>query len=369
MTQLGNDLPPKITISLCMIVKNEEATIERCLSSVAEAADEIVIVDTGSTDKTKEIAGKFTNKIYDFVWIDDFAAARNFAFSNATKDYILWLDADDVLLANDLQKLLLLKQGCETSVDSYTMNYNLSCDESGNVVSSLRRNRLVKRSRNFKWIGAVHEYLEVGGNIVNSDISVTHKKERNDTYDRNLIIYENRIAKGEDFSPRDLFYYANELNDHNMREKAAEYYQKFLNTGCGWVEDNISACGKLADCYDSLGDVQNKMKYTYLSFNYDIPRAEFCCRLGYHFLGLKRYTQAIFWYKLATDLQKPKDNLALLNNACWTWLPHLQLCVCYSNIGEVDLAIKHNKIAESYVPNNPCVIHNNNYFAQLLSSN
>jgi glycosyltransferase involved in cell wall biosynthesis len=350
-----------------MIVKNEAATIERCLQSVANATDEIIIVDTGSTDNTKTIVQRFTDKIYDFPWIDDFAAARNFAFSHATQDYILWLDADDVLLETDLQELLLLKQSSDHTVDSFTMAYNLSFDASGNVVTSLRRNRLVKRSRNFQWFGAVHEYLEVSGKIVTSNVNITHKKERQDTYNRNLRIYETRLAKGEIFSPRDLYYYANELNEHNMCDKAAEYYQKVLATDKGWVEEKIIACGKLSDYFSSLGDDQNKLKYIFYSFNYAIPRAEFCCRLGYHFLNLRQYSCAIFWYELATELPKPTESLATLNHACWTWLPHLQLCVCYSNIGEITLAIKHNRIAESYIPNHPSILHNNSYFAQLSS--
>ena len=70
-----------IEISLCMIVKNEEKILTRCLDSVADLVDEIVIVDTGSTDATKKIAANYTDKIYDFTWVDDFSAARNFAFS------------------------------------------------------------------------------------------------------------------------------------------------------------------------------------------------------------------------------------------------------------------------------------------------
>jgi Glycosyltransferases involved in cell wall biogenesis len=75
-----------VTISLCMIVKNEEAVLRRCLDSVKETVDEIIIVDTGSVDKTKEIAAEYTPKVYDFVWIDDFSAARNEAFSKATME-------------------------------------------------------------------------------------------------------------------------------------------------------------------------------------------------------------------------------------------------------------------------------------------
>ena len=83
------------SVSLCMIVKNEEAVIGRCLESVQGMVDEIIIVDTGSEDRTKEIVERYTDKIYDFSWRDDFAAARNYSFSLASGDFILWLDADD----------------------------------------------------------------------------------------------------------------------------------------------------------------------------------------------------------------------------------------------------------------------------------
>ena len=85
------------TVSLCMIVKNEEAVLARCLDSLNGLMDEIIIVDTGSTDSTKDIAGLYTDKVYDYEWTDDFAAARNFSFSLATMDYIYAPDADEVL--------------------------------------------------------------------------------------------------------------------------------------------------------------------------------------------------------------------------------------------------------------------------------
>jgi glycosyltransferase involved in cell wall biosynthesis len=97
------------TISLCLIVKNEEQTLEHCLSSVQDIPDEIIIVDTGSTDRTREISAKWTPHVVDFEWIDDFAAARNASFAYATQEYILWLDADDILAPEDRTKLLQLK--------------------------------------------------------------------------------------------------------------------------------------------------------------------------------------------------------------------------------------------------------------------
>ena len=95
------------SISLCMIVRNEEKVLGRCLTCVRGFADEIIIVDTGSMGRTKEIAFSFTDKVYDFKWKDDFAAARNFAFSRGTGDYLFWLDADDVVTEKEREKLMI----------------------------------------------------------------------------------------------------------------------------------------------------------------------------------------------------------------------------------------------------------------------
>ena len=93
-----------------MIVRDEEAVLERCLESVRDAVDEIIIVDTGSTDGTKDIGRKYTGKIYDLPWQDDFAAARNFAFFKGTMDYLMWLDADDVLPGRSLEEFRKMKE-------------------------------------------------------------------------------------------------------------------------------------------------------------------------------------------------------------------------------------------------------------------
>ena len=97
-----------------MIVRNEEDVLARCLDSVSSLVDEIIIVDTGSQDKTREIAARYTDHVYDFTWIDDFAAARNFSFSKATMDYQMWLDADDVMEEEDREKFLQMKNTLNT---------------------------------------------------------------------------------------------------------------------------------------------------------------------------------------------------------------------------------------------------------------
>ncbi|WP_207658049.1 tetratricopeptide repeat-containing glycosyltransferase family 2 protein [Ruminiclostridium sufflavum] len=348
-----------------MIVKNEEEVIERCLSSVSDLVDEIIILDTGSADKTKAIISKFTDNIYDFQWIDDFAAARNSAFDKATMDYILWLDADDVMDDINRNRFSALKESLETDVDSVTMEYQLSFDEYGNVIFSLRRNRLVKRANKFRWIGPVHEYLEVGGKIYNSDVSIAHKSLHHDS-DRNLRIYEKRLSKGEKFSPRDMYYFANELMDHKKYKRATQYYKQFLGTGKGWVEDNISSCSKLADCYHYLGDYDNELDAVLKSFRYGGARAEFSCRLGYHFLQDKDLSSAIFWYKLATMLKPTREQAGFQNQSFYTWLPYLQLCLCYSQLGEYKMAYLHNEVALQYRPNDQRMLQNQKFLEEIL---
>ena len=98
---------PKPTISLCMIAKNEDADLANCLDSVKDIANEIIIVDTGSTDKTKAIAKKFNAKIFDFKWVDDFSAARNESLKHAAKEWILILDADVIVPEKAKQEILL----------------------------------------------------------------------------------------------------------------------------------------------------------------------------------------------------------------------------------------------------------------------
>ena len=135
-----------IEISLCMIVRNEENVLGRCLQCAQSFADEIIVVDTGSTDGTKTIAENFTKKVFDFPWTDDFAAARNYSFSKATRDYIMWLDADDVVRPEDQEKILQLKKDLDPSVDVVMMKYLAGFDELGNPTFVYDRERLLRRA-------------------------------------------------------------------------------------------------------------------------------------------------------------------------------------------------------------------------------
>ena len=140
------------TISLCMIVKNEEKHLARCLDTVRDLMDEIIIVDTGSVDRTKEIAARYTDRIYDFAWIDDFSAARNFAFSMAGCDYIYSADADEVLDEENHEKFRLLKENLLPEIEIVQMYYGnqLSFGTVYNFDRELRP-KLFKRLRTFQY--------------------------------------------------------------------------------------------------------------------------------------------------------------------------------------------------------------------------
>lgn len=349
------------TISLCMIVKNEESVLARCLSSVQKAVDEIIIVDTGSTDRTKEIAASFNAKVYDFAWINHFGDARNYSFDQATSSYIMWLDADDVIQPADLERLLQLKEMPDFNYDTVTMKYHLSFDDNGNPTYSYRRNRLVKRSNNFRWIGAVHEYLAVGGASFSSEIAVTHRKERHAS-DRNLNIYLERHEAGEDFSPRDQFYFANELRDHHRYEESIKWYDTFLDGNGGWVEDNVAACSRKAHCYEALGKRDLAIIHLLRTLQYIPPRPDFCCQLGALFVNDNKFHQAIYWYEQALLTSQYTSDMSFHNPATATWLPHLQLTLCYDRLGNLQKAVEHHRFAMAINPNHPSMKYNENYY-------
>ena len=164
-----------ITISLCMIVKNEEEVLDRCLSSIADLMDEIIIVDTGSTDRTKEIARRYTSKIYDFTWTGNFADARNYSFSKASAQYIYCADADEVLDAENHAKFRLLKKGLLPEIDIVQMYYcnQLSYNTIYNYDKEYRP-KLYKRLRTFTWVNPIHETVQIQPVIYDSDIEIGH---------------------------------------------------------------------------------------------------------------------------------------------------------------------------------------------------
>lgn len=146
------------SISVCIICKNEEKNIARMLESVKSRGLEIVIADTGSTDRTKQIASEYTNQIYDFEWQEDFSLARNFVASKATNDYILMLDADEWIEEIDFESAAALFRNYPNAVGSVWVDNMTGSPQKPGPSIRCHLERLYDR-RKYQYVGAIHERL------------------------------------------------------------------------------------------------------------------------------------------------------------------------------------------------------------------
>ena len=362
------------TISLCMIVKNEDKYIGNCLKSIHDLVDEIIIVDTGSTDKTKEICSKYTDNVFDFEWDNNFADARNYSFSKATCDYILWLDADDILLNTDRDKFKELKNNL--NCDQVSMIYNYSFNEYGNPSLSFRRNRLVKRSINPTWIGFVHEIIDLDiTDSYNSDICITHTRTHSNS-DRNLKIFESKRRSGEIFNARNTLYYAKELFYNGKYQFAINEFNKFLKFEDCWIEDKIDTYIKLYECHTELdkkypirtqqiNSRERRRNILFETFKLTYPRAEALYRIATTYVEEERYYEAILYLESIFTTQFPENCAGFINKDMWTILPHLQLCFCYYQVGNIKLSLEHHDKCMELSPNNEHVKSNEEYFKHI----
>jgi glycosyltransferase involved in cell wall biosynthesis len=192
-------------LSLTMIVKNEERYLEECLTSVKNSADEIIIVDTGSTDKTIEIAKKFNAQIYNFSWLNDFSAARNFALSKSTGNWILYLDADERISPGSLKELDKIKNSSEKAGYFCTVK---SFDSENNRDNSMRYVRLFRNIKGVEFKGKVHEQITDslvinGAKLFNSNVLINHlgynipDSEKKAKAERNLKLLLDEFEKSE----------------------------------------------------------------------------------------------------------------------------------------------------------------------------
>lgn len=351
-----------VTISLCMIVRDEELVLGRCLDSAADLVDEIIIVDTGSSDRTKEIARQYTDEVYDFPWKDDFAAARNESFSKATKDYCMWLDADDVLLEKDRKNFAAMKKRLTPHIDVVMLPYHTAFDENGNVTFLYYRERIVRNADLYRWEGEVHEAITPKGIVVHEEIAVTHQKLKPSDPKRNVNILERKYQSEDFMPPRQHFYYGQELYFTQQYEKAISILEDYLKMEGGWVENQLEACEILSICYRQTGHDDLALRSLLKSLELAPPRGELCCKLGDYFLSHSAYQQAIFWYELALSKTYDATKGSFVLADCYGYIPSLQLTVCYDRIGQWEKAREYNERAAAFKPNSKAVEFNRVYF-------
>lgn len=129
--------------------------------------------------------------------------------------------------------------------------------------------------------------------------------------------------------------------------------------------DRLHACNEAAEIWRLRRNEEQEKRYVFRSFEMAPPRAEFCCRLGYLYMQLEEYARASYWYRLATQIERPEDRSFYIES-CWTWLPYIQLCVCSYRLGDPEAAYRYNEQARKYVPEDQLVEHNKTFLESLL---
>lgn len=147
----------KATLSVCLIVKNEERFLQDCLQSVRDVADQIVVLDTGSTDRTVQIAREHHAEVHSFKWCNDFAAARNASIQPATGDWVLWIDADERLMPASIAYLKDLDANEVAPVIGQVQINNKSNDDADVHISTAFR--LFRNHKGISFYGIIHEQL------------------------------------------------------------------------------------------------------------------------------------------------------------------------------------------------------------------
>lgn len=319
-----------ITISLCMIVKNEEKILARCLDSVAELCDEVIIVDTGSTDATREIARRYTEHVYDFEWIDDFSAARNFAFSKATGEYIYSADADEVLDEENRRRFRLLKETLLPEVEIVQMKYGNQL-QFGTVYNydEEYRPKLFKRLRSFVWQEPIHETVRLEPVVYDSDIVITHLPEESHA-GRDLSGFYRHCAAGYRLSRRLHNMYARELlmaGDEKELARAAAFFKASAADEQRSGEEVQEACCVVARAARLSGDTVSFFKYTSKVLATEAC-SEICCELGAFYEAQADPEEAAVWYYNAVYETQP-----ILQLICGGELGLEGLIRCYESLG------------------------------------
>lgn len=328
-----------ITISACLIVKNEEAVLERGLKSLQGIYDELIIVDTGSTDRTKEIAANYTDKIYDYVWQDDFAAARNYLFSKAGMEYIYVADADEVLQPEEREKFLKLKQVLLPEIEIVQMQYanQLAYNTTYNYDVEYRP-KLYKRLRSFVWKDAVHESVSLEPVIYDSDIVVSHcPMEAHGA--RDFRIFQKVIQREGNLSKKLRMMYARELfiaGQENDFLEAYPYFQKRMEEA-SMKEELCQIYPVLMHCARVQKDCMAMLTYSTKALAGEAAGSECCYELGEFYYQAGLYQEATIWFYNAAFECESELYLKYQRE-----YPLQRLADCYEKLG-MEQEVRHYK--------------------------
>jgi tetratricopeptide (TPR) repeat protein len=333
------------TIALNMIAKNEAPRIGAALDSAAKVCDELIVVDTGSDDGTPAIARGAGTDVAAFDWCDDYAAARNYALDLTTADWILVLDADDVLDDHAVELIRLLKrtldhvEGC----DGVFMNYLYEWD-GDRCTKQFPIQRLIRRASGLRWSEPAHELVDFPDRsrvMLRLDIDVTHRPHGKDRSDRTMQLraLKGAIDRGT-ATPRTWFNYASELRNTGQLEEAIVAFRQYVDTRDESVPGGrYHAMVSVAACHVALGRSYDAVRAATSAMLTDPSRAEAFALIGELEFKRRHYEAAIPLFAAAVHATMPQEGI--VQGELYSWLSHERLASCYIRLGEHAKAVEH----------------------------
>ena len=324
------------SLSVCLIVKDEERVLARCLSAAVQFADELIVVDTGSKDRSWEIAGEYTDLVFSEPWQNSFAKARNFAASKAGCDFVMWLDADDVMYPDECRKLLALKKRLTLQTDVVFMTYR----NYGFLADMGLRDRIHRRELACRWEGDIHEAIPIEESwncLLCPEITIIHKKQVVNEPNRNMRIFEKVRNNGRLSGAFMLSYYCRELAVRDETEKALEAWQELLRT-----KPNPSrvqyALVFMAGMLLRQKEYEKCRQLIHTSVEqYQVPLSAFLCyHLGLAAEGRGEIKEAQRLYRFATETPINITSGMIEFSGYDNYLPCLKLCALAYDRGETE---------------------------------
>lgn len=341
-------------LSICMIVKDEQDLLPRCLDSLQGIADEIIIVDTGSQDETKAIAKRYTDKIYDYQWNQDFAAARNESLRHATGKWILVLDADEYLAAVDYKEWLdFLATEQPASNIAYTLpviNFTGEKDYEDEITTS-PVTRLFPNFKSIYFERPIHEQLTRGteGKLYHKKIDLkiyhtgyqTSRVVKKDKHERNMLIFD-RMKKNGNLSTYDWYTMGNQYRYAKEEERAIDCYERALkghDENTAWYPHCIIGLISLYYKHDQLNLSWLLIEKSLVSYQ-EYPEYHFV--KGVHLETLGFLEEAIDSYKAAINVGEKR---AAQNQEFWLAEPGYAFESPVSQLVSLSYRLKDNQQA------------------------
>jgi glycosyltransferase involved in cell wall biosynthesis/2-polyprenyl-3-methyl-5-hydroxy-6-metoxy-1,4-benzoquinol methylase len=381
----------KAPISVCIIVKNE-ALLQQCVESFRDYVEEIVIVDTGSTDGTDNVARKLADifEVYtgcnntETGLIEDFSNARQRSFELATQPWVMWVDADDIIVG--AENLSRLTQTIDHNADaiSFMFPYEYSYNELNQCTCLHYRERLFSNKNKFHWVNPVHEVIIPNDNVKASFIiedSIVFKHQRQYSTKqmesgRNLRILRNYFEKVKDSDPRQMYYLGLECFNNGLADEAIQHLTKYVDIS-GWDDERAMACLKLVDIYQMIGDYQNGIKWGFKTIEIKETWGEgyFSLAKMFYFLAaqdsvneMRHWERCSYFSRLGLSLPQTKT-LLFINPLERDYEIHRYLNIALNKLGNVRGALESTIIGLKSKPNDESLLLNKKLYQIWLLKN